>query len=133
MCNRKTIEKWDLVTPTEDNDHCVFGHELEDNPLVYFHLTRKSNLDSIISKGFLSAAELGVGVLSSISYSKQSSGCFANKGNIIHEDLIVFAVKFNTLHLDGIEKNCSDIHVRDKDIQPVILGYCELPKGYPIQ
>ena len=128
----RTLQKFELVTPTELNSYCVFERKLEDDPLVLFHLTPKSNYDSITENGFLSAASLGTGDLPSVSYAKQSSGCFANKGVIAEEDLVIFAVRFETLEQEGVAVNLSDIHVCKDEIQPVILGYCEVPKGYTI-
>ena len=126
----ETIPKYEVVTPNEENGYCIFQAKLENNPLVLFHLTPKRNFDSIISQGFLSASELETGELESVSYAKKSSACFANKGNEITEDLVAFAVEFNTLEKVGIVVNSSDIHVYKRDIQPTIQGYCELPRGY---
>jgi hypothetical protein len=124
--------KCKLVSPIEGNNYCVFNSELENNPLVLFHQTLKQNFDSIISNGFLSAAHLHTGEIESVSYAIRSSGCFANKGTKITEDLVVFAVEFNTLDKAEIVVNDSDIHVYNNEIQPTILRYCELPKGYII-
>ena len=124
--------KYEFVTPSEENSYCIFKSELEENPLVLFHLTPKRNFESIISKGFRSAAELKTGEIESVSYAKRSSGCFANKGNQMIEDVVVFAVEFDTLDKAEIMVNCSDILVYNKDIQPAILGYCELQSGFKI-
>ena len=124
--------KYDSVTPTEESSYCVFNSELEENPHVFFHLTPKRNFDSIISNGFLSAAELNIGKIESVSYAKKSSGCFANKGTKIIEDIVVFAVEFDASEFAEIVVNNSDIYVYKKEIQPTILGYCEFPRGYKI-
>ncbi len=132
MPQPEEIPKWDLVVPSEENGYGIFRQDLEANPLVLFHSTPKSNFSSIVSMGFRSAASLEIGALSSVSYAKRSSGCLAHVGNKAIEDLVVFAVKFETLDQEGIAENLSDIHVYKKDIQPAILGYCEVLKGYCI-
>lgn len=120
------------VNPCEENGYCLFRPELEDDPLVLFHITPKRNLEGIMAKGFLSGAELGTGELRSVSYAKRSVGCLAKIGNVVDEDSVVFAVRFETLDKDGITVNESDIHVCRRDIQPAILGHCELPSGYRV-
>ena len=132
MTRLEKIPKYEVIIPNEENGYCIFQSELENNHLVFFHFTSQKNFHSIISKGFLSASEQGVGELESVSYAKKSSGCFANKGNEVHEDTVVFAVEFDTLDKAGIKANSSDIRVYKKDIQPTILGYCELPRGYRV-
>jgi len=124
--------KYEAITPNEENRYCIFEPELENNPLVLFHLTLQQNFNSIISRGFLSSSELNKGNLTSVSYAKNSSGCFANKGTRVTEDLVVFCVEFETLKQPGIVVNQSDIHVYKKEIQPTIIGYCEIPEGFNI-
>ena len=128
----KEIQRWQLVSPTEDNEFCLFAQSLEDNPLVLFHATPKRHFDSITSSGFRAAAELGCGKLSSVSYAKRSSSCLTHIGNEVKEDYVVFAVEFDTLQQQGVEENLSDIHVYIKEIQPRILGYCEISKGFRV-
>lgn len=126
------MEMWELISPTEENSFCLFEQALEDNPLVLFHATPKRHFDSIANSGFRSAAELGSGELSSVSYAKRSSSCLTHIRNDVKEAYVVFAVKFDTLQQQGIQDNPSDIHVYKREIQPYILGYCEIPKGFRV-
>lgn len=126
------IIEYEIINPTEENHYCIFNNDLENDPLILFHLTSQNNFDSIKSKGFLSSAELCGGELTSVSYAKNSSGCFANKGNVITENSVIFCVKFETLNMLGITENTSDIHVFKKEIQPSIIGFCKLPNGFRI-
>lgn len=131
MPQSKGLQKWNLITPSEENRYCFFPKELEDDPLVLFHITPKGNLDSITTKGFLSAEKLGEeNGLPSVSYAMRSSSCLAHIGNHASEDMVIFAARFSTLEQRAIKVNPSDVHVFDQDIQPVILGYGEIPKGY---
>ena len=132
MSRENKIKKICPVEPSEGNSYCIFEETWEENPLILFHMTDKSNLSNIQLQGFRSAAELGTGSLESVSYSKNSSGCFANLGNTISNDSVVFAVEFDTLCVNGIEDKCSEIHVYIIEVQPSIKGYCELPKGFCI-
>jgi hypothetical protein len=115
------MQRWDLVVPTEQNRFCLFAEEFETNPLVLFHATPKRHFNSIVTLGFRSAADLGVGTLTSVSYARQSSSCLAHLGNEVQEDYVVFAVSFDTLQALGIVENASDIHVYKLEIQPKIL------------
>ena len=128
----KVLKKWDLIPPTENNSYCLFAQNLEENPLILFHITPKRHFEAIAISGFRSSAELGLGGLNSVSYAKQSSCCLAHIGNEVREDYVVFAVEFDTLQQQGIADNFSDIHVHKPDIQPDVLGYCEIPKGLRI-
>jgi len=126
------IQRWELVIPTEKNGFCLFSQELEENPVVLFHATPKRHFDSILASGFRSAVDLGVGSLTSVSYAKRSSSCLAHVGNEVPEDYVVFAVRFDNLQQQGIKENLSDIHVYKPELQPHILGYCELKRGFRV-
>lgn len=128
----KEMQRWELITPTEENSFCLFEQALEDNPLVLFHATPKRHFHSITKSGFRSATELGLAELSSVSYAKRSSSCLAHIGNDVKEAYVVFAVEFDTLQQQGIKDNPSDIHVYKSEIQPHILGYCEIPEGFRV-
>ena len=130
MTHPENIQRFEVIPPSEENGYCIFQAALENDPLVLFHLTLKRNFDSILTKGFLSAHELGIGTLESVSYANKSSSCFANKGNELTEDVVVFVVTFDALNKPEIIINGSDILVYKKEIQPSIRGYCELQKGY---
>ncbi|MGZ4955814.1 MAG: hypothetical protein ACXV8Q_11930 [Methylobacter sp.] len=132
MPEPEEMQRWELILPTEENGFSLFAKELEDNPKVLFHATPKRYFDSIANSGFCSAAELGTGELSSVSYAKRSSSCLAHIGNGVKEDYVIFAVEFDSLAQQGIKDNPSDIHVNRKEIQPHILGYCEIPEGFRI-
>lgn len=128
----REMQRWELILPTEENRFCLFAQGLEDSPMVLFHATPKRHFDSIASLGFRSAAELSSGELNSVSYAKRSSSCLAHIGNDVQEDYVVFAVEFDTLQQLGIKENSSDIHVYRSEIQPRLLGYCEIPKGFRV-
>lgn len=126
------MKKIEPITPSEINSYCVFEAAWEDDPLILFHMTAATNLNGILENGFLSAEALGIGELTSVSYAKKSSGCFSNLGSIVNIDQVVIAVKFESLNEQGIVNNPSDIHVYDRNIQPEILGYCNLPQGFKL-
>jgi hypothetical protein len=125
------IQRWDAIYPAEHNAFSLFVKDLEENPLVLFHATPKRLMGAIVASGFRSAASLGTGDLKSVSYAKRSAGCLAHIGNGIDEDYVVLAVEFKSLN--GVVNNISDIHVFDPEIQPRILGYCELPRGFHVR
>ena len=133
MTLQEEIEYWTMIEPTEENDFSLFQEKLEQDPLVLFHATKSLNCDSIISNGFRSAQCLGIGELTSVSYAKRSSGCLYHIGNPVSENHVVFAVRFENLQQEGIRNNYSDIHVYSHDIQPIILGYCEIQCGYRLK
>ncbi|WP_145985909.1 hypothetical protein [Aquitalea magnusonii] len=117
------MKVYEFSNPTERNGYCLFDDELERNPLVFFHATPKKNIESIINNGF----KFGP-TLQSISYANRSSSCLAHRGRSVAEDYAVFVVEFASL--DNIKINPSDIHVYREDIQPIIKGYCIVPKEY---
>ena len=123
------IEVFGLIEPTEENRYCVFDAELEDDENVFFHMTHASNKQAIITNGFKSAKELGVGELESVSYAKRSSGCFANLGVHLQEEHVIFAVRFTPEQLKEVAVNPSDIHVYKEHLQPEMLGVVHLPEG----
>jgi hypothetical protein len=124
------IPQWEYIPPTEANGYSLFRPELEDDPLVFFHVTPAENLDPIAQAGFGPAKAVGVGNLESVSYAKRSSGCLTHINHEAPQALVVIVVRFETLDQSGIQVNVSDIHVYDQAVQPTILGYCLLPKGF---
>jgi hypothetical protein len=130
MNANKVMKRLELVPPTESNSYCVFSQILEEKSLVLFHATPKRHIEAIANSGFRSAHDLGLGELRSVSYAKRSSSCLAHIGRDVQEDYVIFAVEFGTLQQDGIVENFPDIHVYRSEIQPEILGYCEIPKGF---
>jgi hypothetical protein len=123
---------FELITPTEENGYCVFTSDLEDDEHVFFHMTPAENQDSIIKEGFRSAQELGVGTLTSVSYAKRSSFCFANLGITLSSGFVIFAVRFESGALEEIVNNRSDIHVYKHYLQPEILGLVRIPAGFKL-
>lgn len=125
------LKLWDAIEPSEENKYCLFMADLETDSQVFFHATPLCYKDSILKKGFKSAYILGIGPLKSVSYAKKSSACLAHLGCATDKDYVVFVVKFESL--EGIKENLSDIHVYKPDIQPKILGYCILNKGFELR
>lgn len=123
-------EKLESFQPTEDNNYSLFAGALEQDPLVFFHATPKNNLGSILKHGFKSSFDLGTGQLASVSYAKNSSSCLAHIGTDIAQEFLVFAVRFETIKVPEIIENMSDIHVFSSNVQPSLLGYCEISKGF---
>lgn len=114
-----------FTKPNELNEYQLFDDELENDPLTLFHTTPIENLKPILDAGF--AAKKG---LDSVSYAKKSSSCLAHRGAPVNVDHAVLVVKFESTNVMGIRNNSSDIHVFDNKIQPIIMGYCIVPKDY---
>ena len=126
----RKMERWKAISPSEESEPCVFKNEHEDDPLIFFHATPSRNFESIVQSGFLSASTLNKGELASVSYAKRSSLCLVHIGNPVTEDYTIFAVKFESLEQQAIRVNGIDINVYS-EIQPdIVLGYCEIPRGF---
>lgn len=132
MQKDKTIQKFETFMPNPESNNCVFDLALENDNHIFFHLTPKVNLESIIVKGFLSATELNldkIDKLESVSYASNSASCFANKLLEDDKDYVVLIVKFNSSDIAKNTRHGSDIVIYDNNkIQPTILGYGEIPK-----
>lgn len=128
------LKEFKLVVPTEENGFNVFEQELENESSVFFHMTEGVNKDAILSSGFKSAKELGVGDLESVSYARNSFSCFANLGTNFSSEYIIFAVRFDSKNLiTKVKHNCSDILVYDGNNQPEIIGFVRLPPNFNIR
>ncbi|MBL1418911.1 MAG: hypothetical protein COC24_000220 [Alphaproteobacteria bacterium] len=131
------IKEYEFKLPNKDNEDCyqLFPEELENDPLVLFHGTETSNLQSILKKGFLPANELDdiKTTLNSVSYAKNSNDCLmyvcSNKSHQSTKKCVI-AVRFKNLNCVGIRNNNSDIYVDDVSIQPEIIGVCFIPIDY---
>lgn len=113
----------------EERGYKLFPQELENNPCVLFHGTVEQNLQKIINNGFKSFPPL-----TSVSYAKCSSYSLGhicqNQSTERSENGVVIAVRFESLNLQEIVENHSDIHVYDEEIQPEIIATCIIPKKY---
>lgn len=124
------IITFELIPPTEENQYCVFESSFEDDQNIFFHMTLAENMESIITNGFYSAYELKSGDLTSVSYAKRSSGCFANLASRVKSEYVIFAVKFHPDVLMEVVVNSSDIQVHKPYLQPEILGIVRIPLGF---
>lgn len=123
--NPNEVPEWPPETPTEHNNYRLFHSELEDDDLVFFHITERSNLDPILEEGFKPKKKL-----TTVSYAKNSAQSLSHKPNPKEQDYVVFAVKFTQAQLGQVAMDNIDIHVAKLELQPEILGYCLLPKGF---
>jgi hypothetical protein len=133
------MTEYPFPKPNSNIGYSLFPNTLEDDPNILFHGTSIENLDLIVNEGFKSGAELDGGTdpnfkLDSISFAMKSNQCLGHvcqhrdKGNL--GDYVVFAVEFDSIDLPGIKVNPSDVHVYDKNIKPIIIGYTVVPNDY---
>lgn len=123
-----SIRQYDFPWPNDDNGYDIFPTDLENDPLVAFHGTAESNLDSIIRSGF----KIG-GELPSISFAKNSSlplNYACRKRSEISPNGVVIAVRFESLTQPGVAEEVSCIHLYCQGKQPEIIGYCVVPENY---
>jgi hypothetical protein len=96
---------------------------------VLFHGTAEKNLHSILENGFVARPPL-----ESISFAKNSrdslSHWYGNRSPDLPENGLVIAVRFESLNVQGIQNNISDIHVYKAGPIPKIIGYCVIPSAY---
>jgi hypothetical protein len=115
--------------PNEDKGYALFPADLEEDPLVLFHGTAKTNLEPILKEGFKATK-----TLSSVSYAKNSTYSLTHVIGARHQwegrDAVIFAVRFASLGVQGIANNTQDIHVNKPELQPEIIGYCIVPGNY---
>lgn len=126
MANTPTV--YPFPFSNGDDGYDIFPVELEADPLVAFHGTSESCLDSILEQGFKIA-----GVLPSISFAKNSSsalGYAVHKRNNDSRQGVVIAVRFESLTGPWVVEEISFIHVYCEDKQPKIIGYCIVPESY---
>lgn len=119
-----------MINPTEANNYSLFEQSLETNKNIFFHITKKENLNSILKNNFKTAKELGVGTLDSLSFGKDSATCIANFQNEFSEDMVAIAVFLDDAQLEHVYDEGSEIKIHKKEIVPKILGYCDIPAGY---
>lgn len=122
------LEKWETSKPEETNGYGLFDAALEDDPLVFFHVTPLRNRESILAIGFQSARRLGCGPLDYVAYAQRSSECLAVIRNMARQEYAVFAVRFRSP--DQLIEGPTGMEVRNPATQPEILGYCVLAAEY---
>lgn len=123
--NPNQVPEWPPETPTEHNNYSLFNSVLEDDDLVYFRITELSNLDPILQEGFKPSPGSHT-----VSFANKSRRSLSHQPNPKDQDYVVFAVKFTQAQLDQVAMEGVDIQVARPEIQPQILGYCLLPKGF---
>lgn len=119
-----------FILPKEENGYNFFSKEYELNSTIAFHCTPIRNLQSICNEGFKSAQKLTNNSLdlSSISFSKNSSGCLVYMGKPVKEGFCVFAVQFDSNH-PSLDTTDQYIRIDDNSVQPIILSYCLVVEG----
>jgi hypothetical protein len=123
------IKEYPFPWPDEHKGYRLFPDELEDDDLVAFHGTARSNLQSIIDGGFRFT-----GSLQSLSFAKVSSYSLSHacsRRSAASPEGCVLAVRFAPpipRHFVAVE--VSDIHVYQLDQQPIVFAYCIVPADY---
>ena len=123
-----SIKQYDFPWPNDGKGYNIFPTDLENDPLVAFHGTSESSLNSIIQCGFKFGRDFP-----SISFAKTSAlslGYACSKRSETSSNGVVIAVKFKSLSQPGVveEVSCSHLYCQDK--QPEIIGYCIVPQSY---
>lgn len=124
------MTEYALEEYNEDNGYCVLSDTLENDPHVFFHITPWRNFESIKKDGFNPA--YGSRNIKSTSYAYKTSACLAHWLSLPKdEDYVLLAVKFDdNFDLKDVVRNPSDIYVYGISIQPKIIGYAVIPKGF---
>jgi len=129
MKNRVSVTEYPFPEPNEKNGYLLFPNSLENEELVVFHGTARSNLDSIIEGNFKVSGEL-----ESISFSSTSSpalGYGCNKRSEQSPEGVVLAVKLQSLNKPHVVSSGGIIHLyKPEQVPPCILGYCIIPENY---
>lgn len=120
-----------LVKPTEVNGYNFFDEKYENDSTIAFHCTPIKNFNLICKDGFKSAKKIveeGIG-LNTISFAKNSSQCLVYMGKPIKGDFCVFAVEFDSTH-PSLDTTDVYIYIDDSSVQPKIISYCLINKGF---
>lgn len=128
MPDPSAVKRYDFPWPNDSKGYEVFPVELENDPLVAFHGTAASNLESIAKHGFKIQ-----GSIPSISFAKTSSlplGYACSKRAPESPEGVVIAVRFQSLNPPCVVAEVSCIHLYCQDKQPEIIGYCIVPESY---
>lgn len=115
------------------SEFCVFPDDLEHDPLVLFHATPIGNFDAIKTGGFKSAASLGTGILTSVSFAKRSVVALTHAMSMRKDNpgaYCIFAVSYDSLERKGLVDNGVDIHDNSLDPAPKPIGYCIVAAEY---
>jgi hypothetical protein len=113
----------------EQANYCLFPDQLEDDDLVLFHGTLAESIAAILSEGFKSAAKLGTGCLTSVTFAYKSREALTHMQNL-GGDRVIVAARYGTLDRSSISKNTTDIHDYTLDPAPTVIGYCRVPSDY---
>lgn len=129
MKNRDSVTEYPFPKPNEINGYCLFPASLENEELVVFHGTTKSNLESIIENNFKVSGELKSISFSSNSNLALSYGC--DKRSKQSPEGVVLAVKLQSLNKPHVVSSGGVILLyRPEQEPPRILAYCIIPATY---
>lgn len=113
------------------NEHLgyrIFPHDLEDDPLVFFHGTSERNLDSILQNGFR------LGLLSgstSFAHSSELPLRYASDARKrAGEKGCVIAVRFTDITAHGVRKEGFGVDVWLLAAMPAPMAFCIVPSNY---
>lgn len=111
-------------------DYRVFPPELENDPLVVFHGTARSNLSAIVEGGFKRGSDVGAR-LQSISYAKRSSAALSHWVARREEgqEGVILALRFKSFV--GLSEEPDFVYdYNEVPTQPEIVGYVSVPATY---
>lgn len=126
------ILEYPFPWPDEHKGYRVFPEEMENDQLIAFHGTSRTNLDFIINDGFKFASSL-----QSLSFAKQSPSSLSHacsRRTGISPEGVVIAVRFAPpIPRPYVTVEISDIHVYRLDEQPEVIGYCIVPADFVLR
>ena len=128
MATLDTIRQYNFPWPNDTNGYNLFPEDIENDPLVAFHGTAESHLNSIIRDGFKIE-----GNLPSVAFAKNSAlslGYAANKRQTGSPNGVVIAVRFDSLSPPCVVEEIACIYLYCQNKQPKIIGYCIIPESY---
>lgn len=129
MSNKnKSPQVYEFPWPNEEKGYCLFPDTLENNPEIFFHGTSESVLQSILNNGLQAP-----NILDSVSLATSSSptvGYACSKRSNVSPNGVVIAVSFEEIGIDHLRCEGDVSYMDDLSQQPLIVGYCIVPKEY---
>lgn len=117
-----------FTTPTEEEDFRIFPSDIEDDELVVYHGTAKSNVASILATGFRRNPEA-----ESVSFAQKSFFALnyaAGKRTADSPEGAILACRLRALGEPGVVVAGGLVHVYFDHLIPPIVGICIVPATY---
>jgi hypothetical protein len=127
------VTEYTFPSNPEALSYRLFPSDLENDQLVFFHVTPIENYELIVRDGFKIPGPNSRSGLSSVTFAKESIAALTHgmqKRISFPGDYCIIVVRYSEADMPRLRINSSDVNDFEMATQPAIIGHMTVPSAY---